>query len=120
MFVSLSYSFFLVLVLRIVLLVTPRQIQDIYTRFYELDADGDGTLSTDDFLSIRELATNPLVMRVISVFDEKFCSHFSEYGVKKGVRKGEEKVLRWLFDCSLFFFNSEETIQLTLMLLLKQ
>mmetsp|Transcript_29838 Transcript_29838/g.83364 ORF Transcript_29838/g.83364 Transcript_29838/m.83364 type:complete len:180 (+) Transcript_29838:68-607(+) len=47
------------------------QVKKIYRRFLDLDMDGKGYLSTDDFLLITELALNPLVMRVITVFDEK-------------------------------------------------
>jgi Ca2+-binding EF-hand superfamily protein len=57
--------------------VSEGEIQSVYERFMELDTDGDGFLSTDDFLSISGLESNPLLMRVISVFDEEFSFFFS-------------------------------------------
>lgn len=35
-----------------------------------MDKDGNGTITRDEFLMIPELAVNPLVKRVISIFDE--------------------------------------------------
>ena len=48
---------------------TEGEIQKIYKQFVALDADGSGTLTTDEFLSIPELAVNPLLQRIIDVFD---------------------------------------------------
>eukprot|EP01089_Gocevia_fonbrunei_P007220 TRINITY_DN18298_c0_g1_i1.p1 TRINITY_DN18298_c0_g1~~TRINITY_DN18298_c0_g1_i1.p1 ORF type:complete len:178 (+),score=40.96 TRINITY_DN18298_c0_g1_i1:13-546(+) len=45
------------------------EIQRLHRHFAKLDADGSGTLTTDEFLSIPELAVNPLLERIISVFD---------------------------------------------------
>lgn len=41
----------------------------MYRRFKKLDKDGSGTLTTDEFLSIPEFASNPLLERVIAIFD---------------------------------------------------
>eukprot|EP00695_Tsukubamonas_globosa_P001403 TRINITY_DN2422_c0_g1_i1.p1 TRINITY_DN2422_c0_g1~~TRINITY_DN2422_c0_g1_i1.p1 ORF type:complete len:178 (-),score=38.22 TRINITY_DN2422_c0_g1_i1:93-626(-) len=49
---------------------TPKEIKRLYKRFKKLDKDGSGTITQDEFLAIPELAVNPLVQRVISVFDE--------------------------------------------------
>ena len=51
--------------------MSEAQIKRLYRRFKKLDRDNLGVLSTDDFLSISELAFNPLVMRVISNFDKE-------------------------------------------------
>jgi Ca2+-binding EF-hand superfamily protein len=47
---------------------SAKEIQRLYRRFERLDKDGAGSISTDEFLSIPELAMNPLAMRVISLF----------------------------------------------------
>jgi serine/threonine-protein phosphatase 2B regulatory subunit len=51
------------------LLVNKEEIIRLYKRFQRLDKEGYGTISTDAFLSIPELAMNPLIMRIIRVFD---------------------------------------------------
>eukprot|EP00164_Ancoracysta_twista_P002387 GFYU01003162.1.p2 GENE.GFYU01003162.1~~GFYU01003162.1.p2 ORF type:complete len:180 (+),score=67.82 GFYU01003162.1:34-573(+) len=46
-----------------------RDIKRLYKRFRKLDKDNSGTITADEFLMIPELAMNPLVLRVISIFD---------------------------------------------------
>ncbi|KJE91491.1 calcium-binding protein p22 [Capsaspora owczarzaki ATCC 30864] len=48
---------------------TPNQIKRLYHRFKNLDKDNTGTLNSDEFLAIPELAMNPLAPRIIAVFD---------------------------------------------------
>eukprot|EP01129_Flabellula_baltica_P016589 TRINITY_DN892_c0_g1_i2.p1 TRINITY_DN892_c0_g1~~TRINITY_DN892_c0_g1_i2.p1 ORF type:complete len:156 (+),score=39.09 TRINITY_DN892_c0_g1_i2:45-512(+) len=45
------------------------EIKQLYKRFKRLDRDDTGTIGTDEFLCIPELAMNPLAMRVISLFE---------------------------------------------------
>eukprot|EP01128_Nolandella_sp_AFSM9_P009313 TRINITY_DN5916_c0_g1_i1.p1 TRINITY_DN5916_c0_g1~~TRINITY_DN5916_c0_g1_i1.p1 ORF type:complete len:180 (+),score=50.58 TRINITY_DN5916_c0_g1_i1:109-648(+) len=49
---------------------TSAEIKQLYQRFKKLDRDDKGSISADEFLSIPELAMNPLVMRVIDLFDK--------------------------------------------------
>merc|ERR1712039_620384 len=49
---------------------TEEELQRLYRKFQKIDTDGSGTLSKDEFLSIKELQGNPLLERVIDVFDE--------------------------------------------------
>ncbi len=46
-----------------------RDIKRLYNRFRALDADGSGQLDASEIFSVAELNENPLVQRVISVFD---------------------------------------------------
>lgn len=46
-----------------------KEIKRLYKRFKKLDKDGSGTITSDEFMMIPELAVNPLVKRVISIFD---------------------------------------------------
>ena len=39
-------------------------------RFKKLDLDNSGSLSVDEFMSLPELQQNPLVQRVIEIFDD--------------------------------------------------
>ncbi|XP_014833815.1 PREDICTED: calcineurin subunit B type 1-like isoform X2 [Poecilia mexicana] len=45
------------------------EIRRLGKRFRKLDLDGSGSLSVDDFMSLPELQQNPLVRRIIDIFD---------------------------------------------------
>lgn len=51
--------------------VDPREIKKLYKRFTRLDKAGTGRITSDDLLSIPELAMNPLAPRVIGIFNVK-------------------------------------------------
>ena len=51
-------------------IVKKREIYALYRRFKHLDRDKMDVISTDAFLSLPELSMNPLIMRVIRVFDD--------------------------------------------------
>jgi len=50
--------------------VDADEIRRLGKRFRKLDLDNSGALSLDEFLSLPELQQNPLVQRVIDIFDE--------------------------------------------------
>ncbi|KAF7638382.1 Calcineurin subunit B type 2 [Meloidogyne graminicola] len=45
------------------------ELKRLARRFKKLDLDGSGSLSVDEFMSLPELQQNPLVQRVIDIFD---------------------------------------------------
>ncbi|KAL0222271.1 hypothetical protein RCL1_002125 [Eukaryota sp. TZLM3-RCL] len=47
---------------------SPKEIKRLYRRFRRLDRNNDGTLTQEEFLSLPELATNPLRDRVLQLF----------------------------------------------------
>ena len=49
---------------------TPRDIKRLYRRFNKLDKDKSGQLEPEEFFDIPALSQNPLVKRVISIFDK--------------------------------------------------
>ncbi|KAJ3367907.1 calcineurin subunit B [Allomyces macrogynus ATCC 38327] len=49
---------------------TPEETKRLYKRFMKLDKDGSGTIDKDEFLAIPQIANNPLVARLIAIFDE--------------------------------------------------
>lgn len=88
-------SFFLLLNVRICfvlsLLVDADEIRRLGKRFRKLDLDNSGALSVDEFMSIAELQQNPLVQRVIDIFDadgngevdfKEFIQGVSQFSVK--------------------------------------
>ncbi|KAI6212871.1 hypothetical protein M3Y94_00080400 [Aphelenchoides besseyi] len=67
------------------------ELRRLARRFKKLDLDGSGSLSTEEFMSLPELACNPLVQRVIDIFDEdgngevdfkEFIQGISQFSVK--------------------------------------
>ena len=49
--------------------VDADEIKRLGKRFKKLDLDNSGSLSVDEFMSLPELQQNPLVQRVIDIFD---------------------------------------------------
>jgi len=57
------------------------ELKKLYRRFKMLDKDGSGTLTTEEFLSIPDLALNPLLERILQIFDKNGDNEvqFSEF-----------------------------------------
>ncbi len=53
----------------VLLLVDPEEIRRLGKRFRKLDLDNSGSLSVEEFMSLPDLQQNPLVQRVIDIFD---------------------------------------------------
>lgn len=47
----------------------PEEIRRLGKRFRKLDLDNSGSLSVEEFMSLPDLQQNPLVQRVIEIFD---------------------------------------------------
>ncbi|XP_042052609.1 calcineurin subunit B-like [Salvia splendens] len=47
-------------------LFTQQEIVSLYKRFYQLDRNSKGFISSDEFLSVPEFAMNPLSQEVLS------------------------------------------------------
>merc|ERR1712051_932109 len=67
------------------------EIKRLGQRFKKLDLDNSGSLSVDEFMSLPELQQNPLVQRVIEIFDDdgngevdfkEFIQGISQFSVK--------------------------------------
>ncbi|CAH1104053.1 calcineurin subunit B type 2 [Tribolium castaneum] len=67
------------------------EIRRLGKRFRKLDLDNSGALSIDEFMSLPELQQNPLVQRVIDIFDadgngevdfKEFIQGVSQFSVK--------------------------------------
>ena len=48
---------------------SPEDVARLEKRFHKLDLDRSGSISVGEFLSVPELKENPLVKRVVDVFD---------------------------------------------------
>jgi len=78
------------------------EIKRLGKRFRKLDLDNSGSLSIDEFMSLPELQQNPLVQRVIEIFDtdgngevdfKEFIQGMSQFSVKGD----KESKLRFAF-----------------------
>ena len=81
---------------------SPDEVSRLAKRFKKLDADGSGSLSWEELMNIPELGQNPLVQRVVDVFDEDKNGEvdFNEFlqGLSLFSTKGEkEDKLRFAF-----------------------
>jgi serine/threonine-protein phosphatase 2B regulatory subunit len=71
--------------------VESEEIKRLGKRFKKLDIDGSGALSKEEFMQISDLQQNPLVQRVIELFDsdgngevdfKEFIEGISQFSVK--------------------------------------
>ncbi|KYQ89227.1 protein phosphatase 2B [Tieghemostelium lacteum] len=93
------------------------ELKKLYRRFQMLDKDGSGTLTTDEFLSIPDLALNPLLERVLQIFDQNKDKEieFSEFAStlstlsQKGSKDDKLKFLFQIYDidCDGYISNGE-------------
>ncbi|KAB7495565.1 Calcineurin subunit B type 2 [Armadillidium nasatum] len=83
-------------------LVDADEIRRLGKRFRKLDLDNSGSLSVEEFMSLPELQQNPLVQRVIDIFDadgngevdfKEFIQGMSQFSVKGD----KESKLRFAF-----------------------
>ena len=58
---------------------TKQEISILYQNFRSLDTDGNGTLDKKEFFDIPELQENPIVQRIVSVFDKNRDEKISFY-----------------------------------------
>ncbi|GAO46110.1 EF-hand [Saitoella complicata NRRL Y-17804] len=49
---------------------TPLEVERLRKRFMKLDRDNSGSISRDEFLSIPQIANNPLAHRLIAILDK--------------------------------------------------
>ncbi|KAJ2455323.1 Calcineurin subunit B [Coemansia sp. RSA 2336] len=104
---------------------TAEEIQRLYKRFSKLDKDKSGTIDKDEFLSIPQLANNPLSARLIDIFDTDGGGDvdFKEFitGLSTFSSKGDkEEKLRFAFkiydmDRDGFISNGELFLVLKMM-----
>lgn len=76
-------------------------------RFRKLDLDNSGALSIDEFMSLPELQQNPLVQRVIDIFDADGNGEVDFKEFIHGVSQFSVKVA-FLFlnsDCYIFIYT---------------
>lgn len=91
------------------------QVKRLFERFIHLDRDGKGSINVEDFFNIPELAMNPLISRIIAVFDEdnrdsvnfrQFCETLSIF------RPETEKVAKVMFAFRIYDVNNDGFIDL--------
>ncbi|KAJ1504908.1 Calcineurin subunit B [Coelomomyces lativittatus] len=104
---------------------TKYEVKRLHKRFMKLDKDGNGYIDKEEFLSIPQIANNPLLNRLIAIFDEdgggdvdfqEFINGLSAFSV----RGNKESRLKFLFkvydmDRDGFISNGELYLVLKMM-----
>lgn len=62
------------------------EIQRLEKRFQKLDVDKSGSISVGEFLSVPEIKENPLVKRVVDVFDSDMSGDVDFKGEMRAVQ----------------------------------
>ncbi|MBN3320352.1 WDR92 protein, partial [Atractosteus spatula] len=102
MFLNLSINLFFLSFSLSSVPVDADEIKRLGKRFKKLDLDNSGSLSVEEFMSLPELQQNPLVQRVIDIFDtdgngevdfKEFIEGVSQFSVKGD----KEQKLRFAF-----------------------
>merc|ERR1712045_371582 len=97
---------------------TPEEVARLHKRFRKLDKDSNESLCVEEFLALPELKENPLVQRVVSVFDTNNSGELDFIELVRGLAMfttknvDREKKLKFLFsiydtDRDGFIRNSE-------------
>ena len=58
---------------------TKQEISILYKNFKDLDTDGNGLLDQNEFFDLPELRENPIVQRIVSIFDKNKDEKISFY-----------------------------------------
>ncbi|TPX67656.1 hypothetical protein SpCBS45565_g03616 [Spizellomyces sp. 'palustris'] len=104
---------------------SAEEIQRLYKRFVKLDKDGSGSLTKEEFLSLPQVANNPLAQRLLAVFDndgsgdvdfKEFISGLSAFSTK-GNREEKLKFAFKVYDMDRdgFISNGELFLVLKMM-----
>ncbi|XP_046351261.1 calcineurin subunit B type 1 isoform X1 [Haliotis rubra] len=88
------------------------EIKRLGKRFRKLDLDNSGSLSVEEFMSLPELQQNPLVQRVIDIFDtdgngEVDFKEFIEGISQFSVRGDKESKLRCMFAFKIYDMDKD-------------
>lgn len=86
---------------------SEEELRRLGKRFKKLDIDKNGTISIDEFMSLPELQQNPLVRRVIDLFDtdrngeidfKEFVQGLSQFTVKGADKEAKLKFAFKVYD----------------------
>jgi serine/threonine-protein phosphatase 2B regulatory subunit len=56
-----------------------KELKILYKNFVKLDSDGSGNLEPNEFFDVPELKDNPIVQRIVNVFDKNNDGKISFY-----------------------------------------
>ena len=75
-----------------------KELKTLYKNFIEMDKNGNGLLDPEEFFDVPELKDNPIVQRIITVFDKnndgKISFYEFVYGLSALTNKGNLKILK--------------------------
>lgn len=88
-------------------LVDADEIRRLGKRFRKLDLDNSGSLSVDEFMSLPELQQNPLVQRVIDIFDQDGNGEVDFKGIVKLTSMLRSSKIKFFISTNWLIFLSE-------------
>lgn len=89
---------------------TEAEVERLLRNFRALDEDGDGFLQKEEFMRIESLQQNPLVSRVLEIFDSDSnnCIDFTEFVRALSIfTASEEKNAKMMFAFKIYDVNSD-------------
>lgn len=97
--------------------LSQTEIKRLYKRFQKLDRDQSGQLEADDLMMIPELAMNPLVPRIVALFDSvnfrQFVNYLGVFGPNGSVESKIDFAFR-IYDVDGDDFVSEDDLHAVL------
>ncbi|ORZ14019.1 calcineurin subunit B [Absidia repens] len=104
---------------------SAEEIQRLYKRFMKLDKDNSGSIDKEEFISIPQIANNPLGSRLIAIFDEdgggdvdfhEFIKGLSAFSARGNIREKLEFTFKvYDMDRDGFISNGELFLVLKMM-----
>jgi serine/threonine-protein phosphatase 2B regulatory subunit len=83
-----------------------KELKVLYKNFLKLDSDNSGLLEPKEFFSVEELKDNPIVHRIISVFDKNNDGKISFYEFISGLSILTEVGMLIFFKILIIFSNN--------------
>ncbi|EPS69368.1 hypothetical protein M569_05396 [Genlisea aurea] len=81
---------------------SQQEIVSLYERFCQLDRNGKGFISADEFMSVPEFAVNPLSQRLLRMLDglnfKEFVAFLSGFSSRASLQQKVEFIFK-IYDC---------------------
>jgi Ca2+-binding EF-hand superfamily protein len=80
-----------------------QELKILYKNFVEMDTNNNGVLELDEFFDVPELKENPVVQRLITIFDKNGDGKISFFEFVNGLGNLTSSGIKFIFFILLFF-----------------